>query len=137
MFDPNNIPPVENDELLARYATQSNHFRSSDKLVKKSLFLPHPYQELSVTRHREAIDDEIWLAGYHVAAASNRTLYGRADIRADDCKIDTLRVVAEPTTDNPNHADIAGWPSAKQDQISLAQKLAAVATNLITPPSTL
>lgn len=142
MLDPTHIPPVEDDELLARYATQSGHFRSSDKQVKQSLFQPHPRQELSVTRHREATEDEIWSAGNHVATALGRTLYGRADIRAGDCKIKTLRVVAKPiqghpnVPDNPNHADIEGWPTAKQDKIALAQKLAAAASKLIIPPST-
>lgn len=143
MLDPNHIPPVEDDELLARYATQSGHFRSSDKLVKQSLFLPHPRQELSVTRHREATEAEIWSAGINVSKALCRELYGRADIRASLCKIEALRVVAKPILkhpkirDNPNHADITGWPPAKEDQKAIALKFAASATKLIPPPSTL
>lgn len=142
MLDPNNIPDVEDDELLARYATQSGHFRSGDKFVRQNLFLPHPRQELSVTRHRQATEGEIWSAGNHVATALNRTLYGRADIRASECKIATLRVIAKPikdnpkVPDNPNHADITGWPTAKEDQKAIAQKLAAAATKLMSPPST-
>lgn len=142
MLDPDNIPAVEDDELLARYATQSGHFRPSDKRVKQSLFLPHPCQELSVTRHREATEYEIWSAGHNVAAALNRSLYGRSDIQAGDCKIETLRVVEKPikgnpkVPDNPNHADIVGWPEAKQEQKAIALKLAAAATKLMSPPST-
>lgn len=143
MLDPNHIPPVEDDECLARYATQSGHFRSSDKQVKQSLFLPHPRQELSVTRHREATETEIWSAGNDVATALGRTLYGRADIRAGNCKIETLQVVAKPiknnpkVSDNPNHADIEGWPTSKEDQKAIALKLAASASKLINPPSVL
>lgn len=142
MLDPNNIPAVEDNELLARYATQSGHFRSSDNQVKKGLFLPHPRQELSVTRHREATEAELWSAGSNVVAALKKPLYGRADIRAGDCKIETLRVVSKPIKDspkgpaNPNHADITGWPTAKEDQMAIAQKLAAAASKLIPPPST-
>lgn len=134
MLNPNHIPPVEDDELLARYATQSGHFRTSDKQVKQSLFLPHPRQELSVTRHRDATESEVWSIGKDVAAALGRQLYGRSDIRADDCKIVTLQVTAKPITGNPNHADIEGWPPAKENQKAIALKLAAAATKLI-PPS--
>lgn len=140
MLDPNNIPDVEDDEILARYATQSSHFRPSDKLVKQSLFLPHPRQELSVTRHRQATEDEIWSAGNHVVAALKRTFYGRADIRAGECKIATLKVVAKPikdnpkVPDNPNHADITGWPTSKEDQKAIALQLAASASQLKLPP---
>ncbi|MBE9100119.1 hypothetical protein [Vacuolonema iberomarrocanum] len=110
--------------------------------MKQSLFLPHPRQELSVTRHREATEAEIWSAGNDVAAALGRQLYGRADIQASACKIATLQVTAKPITgnpkvpDNPNHADVEGWPTAKEDQKAIALKLAAAATKLIPPPST-
>ena len=53
MIDPNHVPPVEEAEMLARYVMQSGHFRQSDLTVKPNLFIPHPYQELSVTRHRD------------------------------------------------------------------------------------
>jgi len=36
--------------------------------------------------------------------------------------------------DNPNHADIVGFPDKKEDQISLAQKLADKAGERIEPP---
>jgi hypothetical protein len=143
MLDPKNIPPVEDDEFLARYVTQRGQFRPSDKQVKQSLFLPHPRQELSVTRHLEATEAEIWSAGNDVSRALARELYGRADIQAGACKLEMLRVVAKPILnnpkipDNPNHADIEGWPEAKADQKAIALKLAASATKLIPPPSIL
>jgi len=31
MIDANHVPDVSEDEILARYAMQSNHFRSSDQ----------------------------------------------------------------------------------------------------------
>jgi len=135
MLDPANIPPVEETELLARYVMQSSHFRS-DQSVKPNLFMPHPYQELSVTRHRDATDAEIWQAGVNVATQQQRTLYGRSDILTSDCLVDSLRVTAQPFPDNPNHADIEGWPTAKEDQKAIAQKLAAAASKLTPPPST-
>jgi hypothetical protein len=133
MLDPQNIPPVEQTELLARYVMQKNHFRS-DQTVKPNLFMPHPYQELSVTRHQDATEVEIWNAGFNVATQQQRDLYGRSDILASDCLVNPLRVTAHPFPDNPNHADIEGWPEAKQDQKAIALKLAASASKLILAP---
>jgi len=139
MIDRERVPPVENTELLARYVTQSRHFRSSDHTVKQDLFIPHPYRNLSVTRHLDATEAEIWEVGVDVASARNGcTLYGRADIKAIECKIHSLQVTAKPLLDNPynpNHADIEGWPSGKQDQKAIALKLAASAGTIIFPPS--
>jgi hypothetical protein len=135
MIDPENVPPVTDAELLARYVTTSRHFRSSDNTVKQDLFMPHPYIELSVTRHLDATEPEIWEVGVDVAAQIDRKLYGRTDIQACDCNIDSLKVTAKPILPkNPNHADIEGWPSAKQDQKVIALKLAASASKLIPPP---
>jgi hypothetical protein len=135
MIDPENVPPVTDAELLARYVTTSGQFRSSDNTVKQDLFMPHPYIELSVTRHLDATEPEIWEVGVDVAAQIDRKLYGRTDIQACYCNIDSLQVTAKPILPkNPNHADIEGWPSAKQDQKVIALKLAASASKLILPP---
>lgn len=136
MLDPENIPSIEETELLARYVMQSRLFRS-DRTVKPNLFIPHPYQELSVTRHRHATEAEIWQIGVNVATQQQRTLYGRSDILTKNCLVESLRVAAKPFPDNPNHADIEGWPLAKEDQKAIALKLAASATKLIPPPSIL
>ena len=137
MIDPANVPPVTPDELLSRFATQSGQFRKSDLTVKQELFVPHPRPECSVMRHRDAEQAEIWQIGHEVAASfpEVRTLYGRADITALACSIDSLHVIAKPILPkNPNHADIEGWPASKADKKALAQKLAAVASKLIPPP---
>jgi hypothetical protein len=77
MLDPQTIPSVEETELLARYVMQSSLFRS-DQTVKPNLFMPHPYQELSVTRHRDATESEIWQSGVNVATSQQKNLYGRS-----------------------------------------------------------
>ena len=136
MIDPGNVPPVANDELLARFATQSSQFRKSDLTIKQDLFMPHPRPELSVMRHRDATADEIWQVGRETADGLGRTLYGRADIDAATCNNAGLQVVARPILPrNPNHADIEGWPASKEDKKAFAQKLAAAASKLL-PPST-
>lgn len=139
MIDPSNVPPVEEDEILARYVLQSNHFRKHDKTAKPELFMPHPHQDLSVTRHRDATEDEIWQVGKNVAKQRNKQFYGRFDIQAQDCQIDSLKVESKPLPNNPNHADITGWSSDKPEQKDLALRIAASQsiTELISPPESI
>jgi hypothetical protein len=142
MFNPDDVPPVESDEILARYATQSKHFRSIDHTARPEMFMPHPHQDLSVTRHREATEDEIWAVGGSVAMQMRKTLHGRCDIKVLTCLQSNLRVKEAPivnekdSPDNPNHADIQGWPADKSAQKSIALELAAGASRLLTPPFT-
>jgi hypothetical protein len=136
MIDPLNIPPVADNELLARFIVNSNE-RRSDGSVTPKLFLPYSRVDLSVNRHRDATEEETWSIGRKVAAQRGKTLYGRADIRATACRISPLDVLPRPILpENPNHADIVGFPLAKEDQLSLAEKLAAsIEGKWILPPS--
>lgn len=139
MIDPANIPPVAADEMLGRFITQVNQFRSSVQTVKPDLFIPFRLTELSFTRHREATADELWQIGRAVAELRHQTLYGRSDVRASDCTIGPLSVVADPIlapgeTYNPNHANIAGFPAVKAEQKALAIKIAHKASKCIPPP---
>lgn len=125
MIDLSHVPPVEADELLARFIVNGNEVRA-DGTVRPQLFLPYKRVELSVNRHRDATVEETADIGRQVAAQRGKTLLGRADIRARSCCIQTLSVVASPILpDNPNHADIVGYPARKDEQLSLAAKLAA------------
>lgn len=125
MIDPENIPSVAENELLARFIVYSDEKRP-DGTVKHKLFLPYKLVELSVNRHREASLGETWQVGFDVAEERQRTLYGLANIRASSCRIDTLDVAPAPILPkNPNHANITGYPPAKEDQMALAKKLAA------------
>lgn len=125
MIDPIDVPLVADNELLARFILHSNETRD-DGSVKPKLFLPYSLVELSVNRHREATSEETWQVGRDVAIARSKTLYGCANVRARSCRIEPLNVVASPILPrNPNHADIVGFPPKKEDQMSLATKLAA------------
>jgi hypothetical protein len=125
MIDPENVPPVANNELLARFIVNSDEKRA-DGSVKHKLFLPYKYVELSINRHREATITETWQVGYDVATERNKTLYGLANIRASRCRISSLQVAPDPQLPkNPNHANITGYPPAKEDQMALAIELAA------------
>lgn len=121
------VPPVNNSEVLARFSTQSNHFRISDQTVKQDAFIPPATRQLSVMRHLYASELEIWMVGRNVAGVGSRRLYGRADIKVQDCLRQGLQVVAAPISGNANHADIVDWPTEKPQQKIIAAELAATA----------
>ena len=125
MIDPAHIPPLADDELLARFIVNSNEVRA-DGTVRPQLFLPYQRVALSVNRHRDASVAETWTLGQQVAEQRGKTLLGRADVRASACRIPPLDVVPSPILPhNPNHADVIGYPPRKDEQLSLAAKLAA------------
>jgi hypothetical protein len=127
MINPESIPDVEPEELLARYILQRSYIRS-DQSLRPNAFIPHPHLDLSVTRHRQATVDEIWACGNDVAAECGKTLYGRADFTAAAALKQYLSVVAARLDNNPNHANISGWPPDKPSQKMIALELAAAAT---------
>lgn len=133
MIEPSNVPQVAADETLARYILQRSHIRSSDQSVKPDAFIPHPYTDLSVMRHLLASESELWGVGQRVAEVRGKTLYGRADFSTAACVDLRLNVQAAPLNDNPNHANVRGWPAEKPLQKIIAQQIAAAATFLEAP----
>lgn len=133
MLDPTSIPQVADNELLARYATRKDDVRA-DHTIREKLFIAYKHVELSVTRHKECTEEELWNAGHVVAAAmltkathQSIKLRGRADISAGACKPHGLDVVADPIDGNPNHANITNYPSDKSAQKLIALQLASQA----------
>ena len=124
MIDPLNVPDVTDDELLARFIVNRDDVRS-DGNVNRKLFMPYKWTELSVNRHREASTVETWAIGVQVAEQRKKKLIGRVDIQVSVCRIPPLEVKSAPMPGNPNHADIVGYPPGKEEQKSLAAKLAA------------
>lgn len=136
MIDPASVPPVKSHELLARFVLYRGHIRSSAGTLKPDAFVPHPYMELSVTRLLRATDDELWAVGRAVASVQSKTLHGRGDIAAFDCEQQGLSMQPDPVDGNPNHANVTGWPQAKPEQKTIAQKLAAVVSFIRMPSPT-
>lgn len=115
------------EELLARFILFSKWIRSSDQTVKPEAFIPHPYPDLSVTRHKDLPIEDLWRIGQEIADARPATLYGKANVTAEQVRQRKLDVDPRPVPDNLNHACIIGWPVDKPAQKSFAQELAAVA----------
>jgi hypothetical protein len=126
MIDPANVRAVTEDETVARYVLSSRHVRA-DRTLKPDAFIPHPYVDSSVTRHRLATEDELWSVGDEIARERERTLYGRGDVVVSNLSIHSLTIKADPIPRNPNHAGISGWPLEKSAQKNIAQQVAAAA----------
>jgi len=138
MIDENNVPDIESNEELSRCIVFSKHVRSptgSDKTegrVKPNAFVPHPYDDLSVNRHLQSTDDDVWELCRQVAQQLKKTLYGRATVNASDFQSRKLRVQPDPIRSensdgllpNPNHAIVVGWPEEKSAQLAIAQDIA-------------
>lgn len=127
MIDPANVPAVTEDETVARFVLSSSHVRRADRTLKPDAFIPHPYLNLSVTRHRSAAEEELWFVGDGIARERGRTLYGRGDVVASAFTVRSLTVKAKPIPGNPNHADVCDWPIEKSAQKNIAQQIAAEA----------
>ena len=121
------MQPVTPDEQLARYILQNSHIRQ-DHTLRADLFIPHPYPDLSVTRHLTLTAPEIWFAGEEVALQTGKTLKGRGDTKAQIYLGQKLRILADPVPGNPNHANVINWPADKPSQKILALEIAAQST---------
>ena len=62
MSNKTELPPIADDELVARFVLFSKWIRD-DKTVRPDAFIPHPYPNLSVTRHRELSEFALWQIG--------------------------------------------------------------------------
>ena len=125
---------VAYNELLARYITASRWFRKQDQTVKQDAFIPPDSPlELSVTRHLNLIENDIWTIGKKIAGSISRTLHGRADVETFHVIAQHLNVVPQPVPDNPNHANIVDWPSDKDVRKMRALEIARVARFVANP----
>lgn len=133
MIDQEKEITVSSQDLVARYIFYKNYLRQ-DLTIKPDAFIPYPWPDLSVTRHLELKDAELWHIGSEIAEQREKTLCGRADFRVAVATIQNLQVIADPLPENPNHANIKGWPPDKAAQKIIAQELAAASGQAKQPP---
>jgi len=124
MTDEETANSVSSDELLARFILYKSHLRQG-WTVKPDAFIPYPWPDLSVTRHLQLLENELWMIGRTVARQTAKTLHGRADFPAAAAQRHKLLIFAAPVPDNQNHANITGWPIDKPAQKAIAQEIAA------------
>jgi len=128
--EPANVE-IDDDEWLARFILYSRWIRGSDNTVKQDAFIPPQNSELSVTRHLDLSEEELWQAGQVVANTRPSTLYGRADLQAITARNQSLEVRA--ASPPKNHAIIVSWPNEKPAQKIIALELARAALYVSNP----
>ena len=123
------------DELLARYVTSSRWYRRGDQTVKQDAFIPPDSDspELSVTRHLNLSEKDIWAVGDQITSGQNRNLHGRADVKVSSVTLHSLSVIADPAHNNSNHANITDWPSDKGARKAIALEIARIAHFILNP----
>lgn len=128
-------PPavVTDEEDLARYILFNSWIRNSDQTVRPDAFIPHPYPDLSVTRHINLSEEALWKIGQEVADERAVNLYGCANIQALRVRRQSLEIESAGTPKNPNHANIINWPTGKPAQKMIAQQLAANSSYRVKP----
>jgi|694.fasta_scaffold135131_4 hypothetical protein len=156
MLNPASVPDVADVEVLARFAIGKRVLRENGTL-KENQLLPPPCGKLSVMRHLDATEQEIWDEGREVARLRAKNLVGRLDFTAGYCRTVGLHVikdplVAEPPSKpeprrrlaNPNHADLVfpsvGEPGlqatmSKPDRLAIAKALSAIGGTVIKVPA--
>jgi hypothetical protein len=116
---PSGLPEyVGDDESLARFLTQSNHFNQSG--VKSVAFLPNPKNgETSVFRHGDENPSSFWSIGQeHIPR--DRTFHGVAIVKAHHVRAVILDVIAkEPPA---RHANIIDWPCDTDPEMEKAKR---------------
>lgn len=117
---------VLDSEQLARFVFYRDHVRSGGE-IKPDAFIPHPYDDLSVTRHDSLSQVELWGRGEAISKSRERPLVGLADVKAVAVRGAGLEPKPDPTPGDPQHAIILGWPSGKPNQKHQAQLLAKAA----------
>ena len=120
---------VPGNENVSRFILFSRWFRKSDQTIRPDAFIPYPYPNLSVTRHRGITEKRIWELGKNVADLRERKLYGRTDLQAVVCISRGLILKDAPPPDN--HVNISDWPSEKSAQKMIAIEIAKLSSKLI------
>ncbi|HLX60179.1 MAG TPA: hypothetical protein VKX17_02740 [Planctomycetota bacterium] len=114
---PSGLPEeIADDEDLARFITQSNHYNAI--MAKPAAFLPSKERETSVSRHGRDPLERLWQLG--TEAANGRNLYGAAIFKAAVIRESKLEIVSdEPPV---RHAVIRGWPVDNDPELQKAKQ---------------
>lgn len=104
----------------------SGHFSAKQGRVKPDAFLPsRESRETSVFRTVGLHPEEVRAIGDRVGQPSSRTLKAWGDVLAG--VVFDVGLAVRPDNVPERHAAIIGWPGQKDEQLSLAQRLAASA----------
>lgn len=94
--------------------------------MKPRAFQPARNNKTSVFRIIDLAEEEVWRLADEHAAGDRGKAEARAMLLVHQVTKAGLRV--EPDNIPPRHANLTGWPTAKDEWKSVAQELAAEAT---------
>src|SRR5260370_25334655 len=105
---------------LSRFIFQQAHFSKTRARLKPNAFMPKPPNlKISAIWNDELVDHEIWQIGDTFGEARSKPALARADFGVAAVLEAKLSIEPNPRP-HPRHVDICGWPSAKDEQISIA-----------------
>lgn len=135
---------LSDDDSISRFIFTRSHYRSTaepNKQVKPDAFLPYLNKltlwnftlykryESSIFVTKNLNEAEIWGIGEEIAEIRTPSLKARADLTVND--INQSELLIDFNNDPPKHADIIGWPKAKEERIMQALILASRASLVI------
>jgi hypothetical protein len=122
------LPNPAPSEITSRYLRQTNHYAASIGRVKPRAFHPNPNDnKTSIFRVQGLTDREIWALGdEHINLPFGSALVALAELSV--AQITAIGLYVEPAEPPPRHANIINWPVGKDEWMSKAQELTAVAT---------
>lgn len=116
----------DREENLARFIFSNTQFSLDPRRVKPGAFLPtRDPLETSVFRTVGLDAGEVQRRGGMVGGLSDRNLKAWGDVLAG--VVFHVGLGIRPDNDPERHAAIIGWPAQKDEQLSMAQQLAAAA----------
>jgi hypothetical protein len=123
-------PVLTAEDILSRFLEHKRHFSKTNNRVKPDRFLPrddHGTLQTSTFHTTGLTEDAIWDLG----VSHRGSVRGRGDVAVQDVRDVRLHVV--PDYDPFRHVGLTGWPVEFQEQMTIAQELAARATLHIRP----
>ena len=121
------------DSTLARFATQSNHLRSTMAHPSPRLFEPNKALKLSVSRIDNKTHDEIVEEGKRVVRERRNTtcLHGWGTLTSAHVRESGL--IVDDDDDPPGHSNVVGWPKDDSAVWKYQQRLARLAAQVKLP----
>jgi len=119
-------------ETLSRFIYSKSHYARTKGIVKYNAFMPDPYDNLSVFRTSDWVEDRIWERG---KKDQDRTLKARGDVLAS-AVLEVEELFLDPDDDPPGHANIKGWPVGQENKskrMEIAKTLADKARLFLCP----
>ena len=129
-------PDVQGCERTSRFLVEEGHFAVSKRRVKPRAYQPsREDNQTSVICADNLGEALIWETGdVYVAPIRGKPILARGDLATRHIRAAGLHVVRDD--EFPGHANIAGWPTAKDEWKSKAQQLAASARLVLKPDVT-